>query len=319
MISSNPNFRPYPFELLPRISHHDAAIESSIARWIAARPLGPRVAELAGGPVRARLVGRVGERTGDPNPALAEVRIAGRSIVLAAASRPVRALAQRLLGGPSELDAHRPPTTIEHAIWALAIAAAIEDTGIAAEVWPIADPPRDAFELEIAIDLAGTAMTVIALCPRDLALRAPPARPIRDWAFDVPIVVARCAIRRSALRALAIRDVIVVAGELGLVIGDGTLALIATPQAVEAVVATGYVRRDMALPDESHLELTVQLGTTRMSLRQIGELAVGQVVGLGRPLAGPYEVCAAGRVVGQGELVDIDGELGVRIVSLAEE
>ena len=46
------------------------------------------------------------------------------------------------------------------------------------------------------------------------------------------------------------------------------------------------------------------------------ELAVGQVVSLGRPLAGPFEVRAAGRVVGQGELVDVDGELGVRIVSL---
>jgi type III secretion protein Q len=83
-----------------------------------------------------------------------------------------------------------------------------------------------------------------------------------------------------------------------------------------AEVATGYVRRDMALPDEAHLELTVQLGTTRLSLRRISELAVGEVIPLGRPLAGPYEVRAAGQLVGHGELLDVDGELGVRIVSL---
>jgi type III secretion protein Q len=56
-----------------------------------------------------------------------------------------------------------------------------------------------------------------------------------------------------------------------------------------------------------------------MSLRALAELAVGQIVSLGRPLAGPFEVRAGGRLVGQGELVDIDGELGVRIVSLAQE
>jgi type III secretion protein Q len=75
----------------------------------------------------------------------------------------------------------------------------------------------------------------------------------------------------------------------------------------------------MALLDEASLEVTVQLGATRLSLRQLGELAVGQIVPLGRPLAGPYEVRVAGRMVGQGELVDIDGELGVRIVSIADQ
>jgi flagellar motor switch/type III secretory pathway protein FliN len=87
---------------------------------------------------------------------------------------------------------------------------------------------------------------------------------------------------------------------------------------MEAMVATGYVRRDMALPD-AQLELTVRLGTIKLGLRRIGELAVGEVIGLGRPLSGPYEIHVAGRKIGEGELVDIDGEVGVRIVSLIEE
>jgi flagellar motor switch/type III secretory pathway protein FliN len=37
---------------------------------------------------------------------------------------------------------------------------------------------------------------------------------------------------------------------------------------------------------------------------------------LGRPLAGLYDIRVAGRLIGQGELVDVDGELGVRIVSM---
>jgi type III secretion protein Q len=73
------------------------------------------------------------------------------------------------------------------------------------------------------------------------------------------------------------------------------------------------------LPDDAHLELTVQLGTTHLSLRQIANLAVGQIISLGRPLAGPYDIRVGNRLLGQGELVDVDGELGVRIVSLIEE
>jgi hypothetical protein len=169
-------------------------------------------------------------------------------------------------------------------------------------------------------------MTVVAFVPRAIELRVSPrsatpagASATPAWTFDLPIVVARAAVARDALARLAVRDIITVERTLELEIGDGAVGLHAAPRAVEAKVATGYVRRDMALPDDAHLELTVQLGTTRMSLRGLSELAVGQIVSLGRPLVGPFEVRVGGRVVGQGELIDIDGELGVRIVSLVQE
>jgi hypothetical protein len=135
----------------------------------------------------------------------------------------------------------------------------------------------------------------------------------------VPIVVGRCALPRASVAGLAVRDVITIEPQLELIVGAGAIGLFAAPGAVEARVTTEYVPREMALPDNAMLEVTVQLGTTRLSLRQLGELAIGQIVPLGRPLAGPYEIRAAGRVVGQGELVDIDGELGVRIVTIADQ
>jgi flagellar motor switch/type III secretory pathway protein FliN len=101
---------------------------------------------------------------------------------------------------------------------------------------------------------------------------------------------------------------------------DGAIGLCADPSdPLVARVATEYVPRAMALPDDARVELTVGLGTARMSLRQILGLAVGEVVPLGRPLAGPFDIRAQGTLIGQGELVDVDGELGVRIVSLAQE
>ena len=336
MASGSPNFSPFPFDRLRRVTRREAALTTLLARWIAARPLGARCAKLAGGPVTIELrgmddsgrsldPGRAGMPTPrpsiDPHAAIAEVRFGGAAFVLIGSSGPVRVLAQRLLGGPPELAAPRPLTAAEHAIWALALATAIEDAGLAAEVWPLADLDlglaRDARRIELAVDLAGTPCSVVALCPRDFELRVPPSR-TPPWALDVPIVLASCAVPRDSLSRLEVRDVIILERDLVLWLGDGTIGLAATTGAVEAKVTTGYVARDMALPDEAHVELVVQLGTTRLTLRQLGELAPGAIVALGRPLAGPYEVRAAGRLIGQGELVDVDGEVGVRIVSLQE-
>lgn len=325
-----PNFSPFPFERLPRRSRREAAIESALARWLACRgapALGARLAALAGGPVHARLAG-VTHLAPDPHAAIACVRFGGVSIALAGSSRPVRALAQRLLGGPAELDAPRPLTIVEHAIWALAVAAAITDLDVAAEVWPLEGAALEgaaaggAVAVVFTVDLPaalGSVMTVTASLSPEVLVRSPPPGPLHTWPLDLPVVVGRCGLQRAAVARLAVRDVITIEPCLELVLGAGGIGLTAGPGAVEARVATEYVPRDMALVDDASLEVTVQLGTIRLSLRQLGELAIGQILQLGRPLAGPYEICAAGRVVGRGELVDIDGELGVRIVSIAAE
>ncbi len=328
MPEPGPNFWPFPFAQLRRLTRRDAAIESALARWLGGGRAGAKLAALVGGPVRARLVGVV-TGVADPEAAVAEVRLDGMSIVVAGSARPVRALAQRLLGGPAELDAPRPLTVVEQAIWALAVAAALADLGVAGEAWPLEHGGARGAEdvlVELAVELpagfgggAAMRMTVTVRCPAELVLRAPPARPARDWGFALPIVVGRCGLAAASLAALAVGAVITVEPCCELVIGAGAIGLRATPGAVEARVATGYVSREMALPDDAMLELTVSLGATRLSLRQLGELSIGQVIALGRPLAGPYDVRAAGRLVGQGELVDIDGELGVRIVSIASD
>ncbi len=398
MPATGPNFSPYPFERLRRITRAEAAFESAIARWLAAAPVATAPTLTATfGPPRVRVIGVLGagsarpdahaatlrvlrdgtatvaadvasssepsgtvaasphaRRTGprsegagyamhdardvdrfaarhpiDPYAALAEVRIDGLSITLAASSLAIRALAERTLANLDELAAPRPLTPTEHAVWCLVVATALHDLGIPGQAWPLCEDDRDllaaalrggapdARAIELAVSLGDVAMTVVALVPAALALRVPP-RP-RDLALDVPIVVARAAVPIAAVGGLAVRDIITVERTLELAVGDISIPLRAAPRAVEATVATGYVRRDMALPDDAHVELTVQLGTRRMSVRELADLAVGSIVPLGRPLAGPFDVRAGGRLVGQGELIDIDGELGVRIVSIVSE
>jgi flagellar motor switch protein FliN len=347
-VRPGPNFSPFPFRGLRKLTRREAAIESWLACWLAVRGPGGKLAALAGGPVQIRLLG-CAPGAPDPHAAVAEVRCGGVAIAVTGSAQPVRALAQRLLGGPAELPAARPLGLAEHAIWALAVAAAAVDLGVAAEVWPLepgrtpgvsqpSDPgdapsirepsasaepidPPDRIAIGFAVELPaalGAVMTVTASVPAAIAVRAPPARPLANWWFELAIAVARGAVPREAIAGLRAGDAITIEPGLELVIGVGGIGLSAAPGAVEARVATEYRARDMAVLDDATLEITVQLGTSRMSLRQIGELAIGQIVALGRPLAGPYEVHVAGRMVGHGELVDIDGELGVRIVSIAD-
>ncbi len=320
------SIQPYPFERLPVVGRRDAARLSACARWLQARPQGTALARAVGGPVRVVAL-RAGATAAafDPYPGRCAVRIAGETFAIAISGGATRAITQRLLGGPAELDAPRPATPAEHAIAALVAAAALEDLAVAGDVWPdpAALPTGDA--IEIALDVAGHAATLLVGLPRAFELRVAPIRPLAAWtetvSFDLPIVMGRCALATAAVEQLAVRDVITLeraAGNLELVVGDGRFGLRAHAGAVVAAVATGYVGIEMGT-DPGTTELTVAVGTTRLTLRQLAELAIGEVVPLGKPLAGPFELRAAGRVLGRGELVDVDGELGVRIVSLGDQ
>ncbi len=316
---------------LPKVSRADLAFVGVLARWLGATgAFGRRTAALVGGPVRARAIASTLD---DPDAARCELRIAGSSLELLGAGAGVRRIAQRVLGGPTEIAATRPLGAVEHAVWALVVAAALEDLGIAGEVWACEGPSSlgdDPRELAVELDAGGTPFTVAIRAPRSFAMRAPVPH-VPAWAervyVDAAIVVGRCRISTAAIRALAPRNIITIdppaaPSQAELVVLGGALGLVVRPSGAGEVVAdvvTGYVVRAMSLPDDARVELTVGLGTTQLSLRQVFELAVGQIVPLGRPLAGPFEIRAQGSLVGRGELVDVDGELGVRIVSLGEQ
>lgn len=335
----------FPITALRRIGRAAASLESLVARWTLAHPIGARVEKLVGAPSRLRVANVIESPAGspsvssfDPFAALVEVRVHGQSFTVAGSSGFVRELAQKRLYGPDELAAPRPLALAEHAVFAGVVAAALADARVPGDVWPVVDLERSrarlnspmsapglpasarmSFVVELALEIDGRApLAILVWCPHGLRVVPPPPRALPRWELDLPVILGSCALHRDDVRRLHLRDVITIERQLGLVVGDGVIALSAAPGAVEARVASDYVRRDMALPDDAHLELTVQLGTTRLSLRQLSDLVPGSIVPLGRPLSGPFEVRVAGRLVGQGELVDVDGELGVRIVSLQE-
>jgi flagellar motor switch protein FliM len=66
------------------------------------------------------------------------------------------------------------------------------------------------------------------------------------------------------------------------------------------------------------LQLVVELARVAITAQEVLELHVGKVLDLGRGPGEPVELSINGRVVARGELVEIDGQLGVRIASLSE-
>jgi flagellar motor switch/type III secretory pathway protein FliN len=62
--------------------------------------------------------------------------------------------------------------------------------------------------------------------------------------------------------------------------------------------------------------IRVEVGTARMTAREWASLAPGDVVGLARDLAAPVVLRVGGVEMAHGELVDIEGEMGVRILSI---
>lgn len=67
---------------------------------------------------------------------------------------------------------------------------------------------------------------------------------------------------------------------------------------------------------EVPLELSAELGRTRLSVAEILQLNVGSVVELDRAAGAPVDVVVNGSLIARGEVVVIDDEYGVRITEI---
>jgi flagellar motor switch protein FliN len=88
----------------------------------------------------------------------------------------------------------------------------------------------------------------------------------------------------------------------------GTGAAVGAPE-TETVGALSHVP----------VEVTVRLARTTMALAEVLGLRRGEVLSLNQPVGEPVELVAAGRVFATGELVTVDGQLGLRILEIAPD
>jgi flagellar motor switch protein FliN/FliY len=66
------------------------------------------------------------------------------------------------------------------------------------------------------------------------------------------------------------------------------------------------------------VELSVEIGRTRMTLGEALALGPGSVIGLHRMAGEPVDLLVNGRVIARGEVVVIDEEFGLRVTDVAD-
>lgn len=162
--------------------------------------------------------------------------------------------------------------------------------------------------------------------------------------LQLPLVVASVVLDRQELLGLALGGALLAAespgvdargvgrgilvppyGERGVAVelrADGRLVVGETTQARLSVERekTSDKQAD-TLTDvllDTPVVVRVELGAVSMTAREWAELAPGDVIETAQRIAEPVLLRVAGREVGRGELVNVDGQVGVRIQKLYE-
>lgn len=75
-------------------------------------------------------------------------------------------------------------------------------------------------------------------------------------------------------------------------------------------------RLESRLMGDIPVQVTVELGTTELSLKEILELAEGSIIELNRLAGEPLDLKVGGQLVAQGEVVAVDDSYGLRITNV---
>ncbi|MBP7690424.1 MAG: flagellar motor switch protein FliN [Anaerolineales bacterium] len=105
----------------------------------------------------------------------------------------------------------------------------------------------------------------------------------------------------------------------GFAMDDGEPAVNVRPARFEPLTSPANSNGDTASLDllmDVPLRVTVELGRTRMSVRQVLELQSGSVVELDRMAGEAVDVMVNDRLMARGEVVVVDDKFGIRITEI---
>ncbi|MBZ5735193.1 flagellar motor switch protein FliN [Nocardioides sp. TRM66260-LWL] len=78
-------------------------------------------------------------------------------------------------------------------------------------------------------------------------------------------------------------------------------------------------RRGIEMLHGVEMEVTVELGRTRMPVRELLALAPGTVIALDRAAGSPADLLVNGRLIARGEVVVVDEDFGLRITEILDQ
>jgi flagellar motor switch protein FliN/FliY len=101
----------------------------------------------------------------------------------------------------------------------------------------------------------------------------------------------------------------------------GVVGLLVTVESAPAAPPVGVPPADLGrtgldLLRDVEMEVTAELGRTRMNVRDLLSLSPGTVVELDRAAGGPADLLVNGRLIARGEVVVIDENFGIRLTEI---
>jgi flagellar motor switch/type III secretory pathway protein FliN len=341
---------PYPWAALERVSRSELGLAAQ-ARMAWAAALHPdRIgAELASVTATSLDVEVTALRFGPPARRLSEVtlRAGAATVTLGVEPDLAAALLARVLGRPFALTEPGAPLSpaLTGALAALAVEVARRVSDVPVMLEGVA--PTAALRFEATVRVERQAFAAYALVSGDATITrqddTASLDALGDVPLQVPLVVGASLAARADLGRLVPgaaflpseawtdarghgRGVLVAAtGSRGVWVDlppDGRIVL--RDAAAELPFDVHGTGDTMADPNDVNETLThaaldapvvvrVELGVVSLSARRWAELRPGDVLETGQPLGEPVLLRIAGRAVARGELVDVDGAVGVRV------
>ena len=320
---------PFPFESLPKLSRADVLAQRRVRELAASRaPLESierALSEVTNAPVRIR-------------PSRQRARVTGVSVSFAAGEHGVvvdaetalaRELVARAMKHPPGIDGGKPPSPALQGAFAAVLVHALRKTPVGAATLRSA-PPEPSTVVGLSVDVDGARFDASVTIP-DRVL-APPAPAVSfEYPISLRVVAITCLARRDDVGLLAKGDVFVPPGlslkHLALVPARSERGIAATLTANDRLVIgkdahhpweptmSAETNPTLEVALEAPVVVRVELGAVEMKAREWAALAEGDVITLQRKLGEPAILRIAGNEVARGELVQVDGEYGIRITS----
>jgi type III secretion system YscQ/HrcQ family protein len=86
------------------------------------------------------------------------------------------------------------------------------------------------------------------------------------------------------------------------------------PRMTDATSTNTNNEKTTAILAHAPIQLTVEVGRVALTGADIAGLCNGSILQLGRRVDSPVDLTVGGRLIGRGVLVDVEGELGVRVI-----
>jgi flagellar motor switch protein FliN/FliY len=99
----------------------------------------------------------------------------------------------------------------------------------------------------------------------------------------------------------------------------GPVSASTMPQVQAPASVTPLPRRGIEMLHGVDMEVTVELGRTRMTVRDLLALTPGAVLELDRAAGSPADLLVNGRLIARGEVVVVDEDFGLRVTEIIDE